>query len=345
MREATTQRIKEVLPIKNADNIELVKVLGWECVVKKGEFQAGDLCIYFEIDSLLPISPEFEFLRKGCHKTLPDGTQGFVLKTIKLRKQISQGLCMPLDILKEDFENDPLTTGLWEEFKKEALVEGVDVSGVLDVTHYEKPVPACLAGSTKGRFPSFLRKTDETRVQSEPEMLEKIQGKPYYITTKLDGTSATYYKKDGELGACSRNLEKKYFSENQYWRMAEKYKLAECLPEGYCIQGEIVGPGIQKNSLMLKEIDLYIFNMYKIEGLEKTGFHELNGFCFLNKIKMVPLEEIDLSFNYTQEDLLKKAQGLYKNSDKKKEGIVVRSNDCQISFKVLNNSYLLGEES
>ena len=52
---ASIQKIWDVVPIENADAIELVKVLGWQCVAKKGEFNKGDLCIYFEIDSFLPV--------------------------------------------------------------------------------------------------------------------------------------------------------------------------------------------------------------------------------------------------------------------------------------------------
>src|SRR5438876_1094061 len=90
---ASIRKISEVLPIEGADNIELVKVDGWQCVTKKGEFKPGDLCIYFEIDSFLPIRSEFEFLRKSSYKKMGD-KEGFRLKTIKLRGHLSQGLVL-----------------------------------------------------------------------------------------------------------------------------------------------------------------------------------------------------------------------------------------------------------
>ena len=40
---ASVQRVLEILPIENADAIELVKINGWQCVTKKGEFAVGDL--------------------------------------------------------------------------------------------------------------------------------------------------------------------------------------------------------------------------------------------------------------------------------------------------------------
>ena len=60
---ASIQRIWQIGPIEEADRIELANVLGWQCVVNKGQFKPMDLAVYFEIDSFLPIRPEFEFMR------------------------------------------------------------------------------------------------------------------------------------------------------------------------------------------------------------------------------------------------------------------------------------------
>src|SRR3954470_9408671 len=93
------QKIVDLQPIPGADTIEVAQVLGWHVVVKKGEFQPGDLAVYFEIDSLLPQEPAYDFLAKnGTKKTEVDGriVEGYRLRTIKLRGQISQGLCLPL---------------------------------------------------------------------------------------------------------------------------------------------------------------------------------------------------------------------------------------------------------
>ena len=116
---ASIQTIKYVKPIPDADSIETVGILGWECVSKKGEFQTDDKCVYFEIDSLLPEIPEFEFLRKGCWN---ETFKKFRLKTIKLRKQLSQGLALPLSV----FPN------------LAKLNVGDDVTELLGIEKYEK---------------------------------------------------------------------------------------------------------------------------------------------------------------------------------------------------------------
>ena len=104
--------------IEGADRIQLASVLGWKCIVKKGEFKAGDLAVYIEIDSILPEWPEFEFLRE----------KKFRIKTWKLNKfgVISQGILFPVDILPAyDSRNPPK--------------EDDDVTKILGVTKYEQP--------------------------------------------------------------------------------------------------------------------------------------------------------------------------------------------------------------
>ena len=121
---ATIQKIREILPHNNADALEIAKVLGWNVVVKKGEFEAGDLCVYICIDSVVPETPEFEFLRN----------KHFRIKPIRLRGQESAGICFPLSILTNvrSVETPPSI--------------GEDVTDILKVVHYEKPVSAELAG-------------------------------------------------------------------------------------------------------------------------------------------------------------------------------------------------------
>ncbi len=364
MTLATIQKIESIKEIPNADNIECAKVLGWEVVVKKGEFKEGDVCIYIEIDSLLPRKSWSEFLFRH------EEDKVYRLRTIKLRGQISQGLVLP--ITAEIFPSI--------EYVAFNLRIGDDVTQDLEITHYEKTIPANLRGTVKGNFPKFLRKTDEDRVQSRSDLLEKLKGKEYYITTKMDGTSATYYKYKGKFGVCSRNIElkdpnsvegfwniirlriRKFMGKaqhipdlNVYWKMVKKYNIDEWLPDGYAIQGEICGPNIQKNPLGLTSNELFIFNIFDIkeqrylEWGDKWNWILVCGnpsgelYC-----PVVPYATdcvcIGTSFNYTLEQLLEFAKGKYLNTTHNKEGIVVRSLDQNISFKVLNNDYLLKDE-
>ena len=66
---AHIEKIEWKRPIDGADRIELVGVLGWQCIAKKDEFKVGDLCVYIEIDSVVDkTNPDFAFLEKKNYK-------------------------------------------------------------------------------------------------------------------------------------------------------------------------------------------------------------------------------------------------------------------------------------
>jgi len=178
---ATIRYISELKPIEGADLIEIAVVDGWNCVIKKGDFEVRQMCIYFEIDSFLPIHPVFEFLRKNSYKKMDD-KEGFRLKTIKLKGVYSQGLLVPIKTLVD--------CGL---LKERSFYVSEDLTQELGIKLYEPSVPTQLSGSVKGNFPSFLIKTDEERVQNLE--YHKLLQQEYYVTEKLDGSSITIYLK------------------------------------------------------------------------------------------------------------------------------------------------------
>lgn len=375
---ASIQKIGSIIPIEGADAIEMVTVNSWKVVTKKGEFKEGDLCVYFEIDSFLPVEKEFEFLRKSSYKKMGD-KEGFRLKTIKLRGQVSQGLCLPLSILENDSEmkigiskqpwGDQLQLGPYDD----AIVieEGADVTDYLGVLKYEAPIPAQLAGKVKGGFPGFIRKTDEERIQNMTRDFENMKAHQYYITEKLDGSSATYYFRDGVFGVCSRNLEladpgefvpgtvvgddgvERDKKENSFWKVAKEMKIAEKLGsvgENYAIQGELIGEGIQGNPYKIKGHTLRVFNVFNIDNQEYLGLDEMRE--FLNKVnvddtplELVPVINEDYKLHETIEEILQYAEGksvLYSGAER--EGIVIRNKDKSISFKAISNKFLLKEK-
>ena len=205
---ATVETILDIQPIEGADAIEVAMVRGWKIVVKKGDFKVGDLCVYCEVDSLMPRKPEYEFL----------APRGYRIRTIKLRGQISQGIAFPLQILPRDF---------FAPGQKIVPVAGLDVTDALGVIKYEPPVSVQLAGLVKGSFPGFLPKTDEERIQNIPWVLEKYPTVDFYATEKLDGSSVTLYLNNGEFGVCSRNLELKETEDNTIWKTVRKMDLSE----------------------------------------------------------------------------------------------------------------------
>ena len=344
---ATIRRIKEIKPIEGADAIELAVVDGWQVVVAKNVgHQVGDLVVYCEIDSFLPIEPEFEFLRKSSYKKMGD-QEGFRLKTIKLRGQISQGLILPYSVI-------PIA-----QFSTAAdLPEGMDVSEMLGIVKYEPPIPAQLAGRVKGSFPSFLRKTDEERIQNlEKEYTEwTLSSKhQFYATEKLDGSSFTCYIKNGEFGVCSRNMDLLETEDNTFWAVARSLDLEnklKSLGKNICFQGEMVGSGIQGNHYNMKDQTVFFYNIFLIDEREYVGYDEFRNMLFDLDLACVPV--LSYPFNFpadsvaalpTVSALLRSAEGKSVLNDKvEREGLVIRSMDRTISFKAISNKFLLGSK-
>ena len=329
---ASIQVIKELTPISGADAILCAKVLGWECVVKRDEFQPNDKCVYFEIDSVLPIASWNDHLRKEVDKKLR-------VRTIRLRGQLSQGLALPLSILPQ---------GEYEV--------GQDVTSIIGVEKYEPIVPAHLAGTVKGNFPAFLHKTDEPRLQSEPRVLDEIISKNIAMvgTVKMDGTSFTAYRRDADFGVCSRNLDLKETEDNAHWKMARKLKLEEILrsdTRNLCVQGEIVGPSIQGNRLGLSEAKLYLFNLFDIDTGKYLNHTSLRDFCKKHGLNMVPVvghNDFGSEGTTTLARLLELSNELNYDNGTPAEGIVWRPMEetysetlkGRLSFKVISNKYI-----
>ena len=149
MRALATIRVIEAInPIPNADAIDVASIGGWNVVVKKGAHQVGEKVVYLEIDSWVPehLAP---FLNTGSPAKEFEGVVGYRLRTKKLRGVVSQGLILPTPPGQTDVFND-----------------GDDLTELLNIKKYEKPVNAQLAGIARGNFPSFIPKTDQERIQN-----------------------------------------------------------------------------------------------------------------------------------------------------------------------------------
>lgn len=318
---ATIRRISAIDPIPDADAIEVATVDGWKVVVKKGEYRSGDLAVYCEIDSFLPIREEFEFLRKSSYRKLPD-SEGFRLKTVKLRGQLSQGLLLPISIIPFD------------------AAVGDDVSEFLGIIKYEPPIPVEMAGEVEGPWNSLIPKTDQERIQNIPEVLIH-GGETWWASEKLEGTSVTCYR-DDSLHICSRNWPLKQGT-NIYWQVCGNINI----PEGFAVQGEIVGPGVQGNIYKLTTHKMYVFDIYDIRGGRYLNWDEIDEFCSNYNLETVPHWKAILPS--TVDSVLEHADGdsilcqlLFKTP---REGIVWNNPDRSISFKAISNNYLCRQKN
>jgi len=300
--------------IENADFIVSATVVcgaggKWRGIVKKDMFQVGDKCIVYLPDSIIPKSDEMKFMESSNWRVIMR----------RFRGAPSEVVIMPCP---HDF------------------IVGTDLTELLGITKYFKPMPAMLNGEAKGYFPQFIPKTDELNYQREDSGINELVRKPYYITIKYDGSSTTAYRYKGEFGICSRNLELIRNEENGYWKVALKYDLENKLPDGYALQWETCGPGIQSNPMGLKEIDGFAFSGYYIP---EHRYLEMQEFLHLLSDLQFPMAHwFESGDCFENKDLDLQSDVKYPNN-KPAEGIVIRSQKNfggkPISFKVINLNY------
>lgn len=342
---ASIQSVWKIEPIDGADRIELAHVLGWQCVVNKGQFKPMDVGIYFEIDSFLPIRPEFEFLRASSYRNTDIMGEGFRLRTMRFRGQISQGLLLPVSA--------------FPEIPADADVD-YDVSELLGVKKWEIEEMATNSGTVIGTLPYDIPHTDETRVQQEPELIQAFAGLEYYISTKMDGSSHSIGIDENGFHVTGHNYEYKDDGNSSFYELVKTRGYQEkvtafAAQEGLTtitIQGELCGPGIQQNRLRLIRPEWYVFTIR--ENGKRVGLRRMLQICNALGMDHVPIEEVDndLPSKYpTVEALLARADGEYPNG-RKKEGIVIRPTEpvfcplisASLSMKVVSNKYLLKNE-
>ena len=351
---ASIQTITDIVPIEGRDRIVLATVEGWHVIVTT-DFHIGDRVVFCEIDSVMPEKPEFEFLRP----------KKFHIKTMRMAGVTSQGICFPLDILPEKYRCCDI---------------GEDVTEIIGVTQYEptmdkekddyagykqkhaKKYPQFLMRFAwfrklvlhkprKGGFPSFIKKTDEERVQNMPWIVN--DKRPWVATEKVDGQSGTWalvrhkglFRDKFEYIVCSRNLRLVHPDNSSYWKISEKYQIENALKnmignnEWVAIQGECVGPKIQRNKYGLSDYDMYVFNLIypngRINSLKAKSICENKGFNF------VPIIATGYILPDTVDEILAYADGQSVLADTMREGIVFRSMDGKQSFKAVSSEFLL----
>lgn len=372
--------IDNILPIEGYDRVEQAIVGGWRIIVSKADnFQPGDKCIYFEIDSLVDAQDErFKFLEKRKYR----------IKTQRMCKTISQGLVMPLSLFPE-LKDPEVGTDLTEKLNVKYYVPEDNkrkANGVSKKAKYQsmasryphifkkKPV-RWLMRREWGRKLMFLffgrkrdkgtawpshiaAKTDVERIQNEIWVLKDKT--PYVVTEKVDGSSCSVMAEKSRFGkikyyVCSRNVvfqdekQKCFYDENIYFEMYHKYNMREILTkilEDYdlknvAIQFEVFGPNVQKNDYSLSEREGRVFHI--VSNREKFPMDKVVEICEKYGLPHVPI----IDDNYILPDTIEEVQAFVegegsKINGKMKEGVVFYDKATgQKYFKFVSPEYLM----
>jgi RNA ligase (TIGR02306 family) len=370
---ASIRRIADIQPIEGADAIVVATIDGWKVVVKKGEFTIGDLAVYLEIDSWVPheLAP---FLSKGSEPREYNGVRGERLRTIKLRGQVSQGLLLSVESSGSLHINEWMCAGkslAMDAIDGDFNPEGFDVTDILGIQKWEAPIPAQLQGQAAGMFPtSLIPKTDQERIQNcfgdiqkrakrfatekvwnpETETLEEhpvllpedFEEPTYEVTMKLDGSSCTIFRWEGELRVASRNLELKINDENRdNTFVAMALEIGDRIPDGFAFQGELMGPGIQGNREGFTEHRFFVFDIFNIQEHAYLKPYARQLECKQRGLEHVPVIDNATLAPESVEAGLAVAEGP-SITHKIREGLVWKCNeDPSFSFKTISNQFLL----
>ena len=172
-----------IIPHPNADAIEIALVGDYQSIVKKGQFQDGQLAVYIPEQALLTewLLQYMGFWDALNGKGTLHGSGGNRVKAIKLRGVVSQGLVVETDCVPfRDADGELLPM----------LEEGQDVAELLGVTKWAPALPAYMRGKmiskSEGEHRAVTHKYDFENVKKDPKLFR--EGDEVVISEKIHGT-------------------------------------------------------------------------------------------------------------------------------------------------------------
>lgn len=344
---------------------------GWTVVVHHGNFDVGDLVLFFEIDSFIPaISGNFSWQDKRF-MTDYQGQEGYHVTSQMLDKYISQGLVQPIPAL-------PLVKATLDDLVREhgyekaiSIAQSLSFEGILGVKKWEIPFES--KGQIFGRVPNFFPRPACERVQNIPDLfLDKRLNTPFQITEKLDGVSMTVYRvvcgskwhkvlpdlpegsgqevKGVRLGVTSASEDLDEQGNDVYWLAAKRSGLPNKLNDlglgNVAVQGELIGPTVKNNSLNFDENAEHEFVVFQIFDIDKQKFvnaREVADICKRLNLTHVPVVGYMRlkDFATSLDSILSKAEGVGMRGTTR-EGFVFKSmREEEYAFKVISNRWLL----
>jgi len=284
----TVERIESVEPHPQADRLELAKVAGTQTLIVKGQFKAGDLCVYFPPDICLPPDLSERLGVQKCLKhALFDGQKiACRVAATRLRGTPSYGFAQPLPACPE-LPRD--------------VVPGQDVTTEFQATKYEPPVNV-YQGGLASEPPNFHHYTDIQHYRKYGHLLEA--GMPVRITEKIHGMNSRVGRlkvdDDWQFVAGSHKTTRKQIDpegrQSVYWEPLQRAGVRQLLTEhttalgdDVILFGELYDPGVQDLDYGIRagEIGWRLFDITRAGRY--LDWHEIKRFCQLYGIETVPL--------------------------------------------------------
>ncbi len=339
-----------IVPHENADSLEIAKIDGFQSIVRKGQFETGDQCVYIPEQAIVP---QWVLERTGLKENR--------IRPIRLRGVLSQGICLPIDGYELMYEESHGVYGAYGTYsaygyidingKRIYLEPDKDLSSELGITKYEPPIPIHMQGEVES-YPLKSFNFDVENIKKYPSIFK--EGDDVVVTEKLHGTFCVIWFENGEAFISSKGLASKglYFKDNDRnkdnlylrstWGIVKKLIMNNCPDMIIC--GEIFGKGVQDLDYGCPVPDFRIFDIYRMD-MTPMVWMSITIFARDMDINIVPV----LYMGPYKEELKLLATGSTTlNSTHIREGIVIRSYNpywCPelngySRLKVINDDYL-----
>ncbi len=264
--------VNAVTPHPNADTLDIVEVLGWQCVTKRGQFKKEDRVVFFQPDTVLPKDVSDRF---GVTQYLDKGR----IKATRLRGEPSFGLIMPCEC--DDWR------------------VGQNVAEHYGATKYEPPTREAHRNAPgQGKFipnpdhlprdPMFAEYTAINNLRHFPDLLGT--GEPVVVTEKLHGTNSRIGMVDGQWMAGSHHV-RRGEGDALYWSPRRHVeKLIEALAKYHrqvILFGEILGSDVQSLDYGYKGHEGYYAFDLMVDG-RYLDYDVFEAYCWRYGIPMAP---------------------------------------------------------
>lgn len=286
-------------PHLNSDNLSIVKIGGYQVVVRTEDWLGRDIGVYIQPDSIVDVSrPEFAFLAE--RGDVKDGK--IRIRACKFRGALSYGLLIPAP--------------------KGAKL-GDDLAEFLGVDHYEPETHYDLQGENIKAPPGVWPKYDIESIRSKLEVFQ--EGEPVWVTEKIHGQNQRVVFTDGRLYVGSRTLWKKETDKCKFWAAVKSnpgiFEFCKANPD-WSVYLEGYGQ-VQDLRYGRKDIDGLAFDIRRPDG-SFVGPEEFISLCEKFGIRTVPILAQNIPFNW--EEIQKYAEGnsLVPGANNVKEGCVIR---------------------
>jgi len=307
-------QIEKVSPHDNADALELAQIGGWQCVVKKGEYQNGDKVVYFPPDTLIPQSWTDKFgVTNYCSEK--DNKMRRINRA-KLRGEPSFGLVVRPE---QDWEID------------------TDVTDFYGAEKYNPPVKMS-CGDSGPEDPFCPRYTSIENLRGYTRVF--AQGEEVIVTEKIHGTNVRIAITDGERKAGSRKhmrKEPENYASSYYWFPWSKPDIVNMMKElskihnNVVVYGETFGKVQNLKYNVPGGVDFRVFDMM-LNG-QWVNYDDCAAICEDHGVKMVPLIA---RIPYNLEKIAELSEGTTRVNDANhmREGVVVKPVVERIDHKV-----------